>query len=252
MMYPVDNAFWTKLKDFVDYEPIECMSLELRGVLAAIGIVKGQPFAPTARQQELLLQAVHKAPRMILATRQLGRADGRNFYYDDRQWERAWAGGTAEWLQESYLDVMQRAAFFQYAYSSAPAMVMRTIGAGSKYPFTARDKEGRFLNGSNAYRLHLPAGIPAHLFWAVTAYNVVDGSMPETPQLLPSINGYNKVMKNADGSIDLFFGSSRPAAASETNWIQVIGGRDFLVALRLYGAEVAFYDQIWKPIVKLG
>jgi hypothetical protein len=254
MMYPVDNAYWTKLKAFVDHEPVGSMPLELRGVLAAIGIVKGQPFAPTARQQELLLQAVHKAPRMILATRQLGRADGRNLYYDDRQWERAWAGGTAEWLQESYLDVMQRAAFFQYAYSSAPAMVMRTIGAGSKYPFTARDKDGRFLNGSNAYGLHLPAGIPAALFWAVTAYNVVDGTMPETTQLLPSINGYNKVAKNVNGSVDLFFGSRRPAAAPETNWIQVVEGRDFLVALRLYGAEVTFYDQSWKPddLVKLG
>jgi len=113
MMYPVDNTYWSKLKAFVDEEPVECMSMELRGVLAAIGIIKGQPFSPDAREQKLLLQAVQKAPRMILATRQLRRPDGRNLYYGDRQWERAWAGGTAEWLQESYLDVMQRACFFQ-------------------------------------------------------------------------------------------------------------------------------------------
>lgn len=74
-----------------------------------------------------LQRAVETAPKMILALRQLGRPDGRNLYYDDRQWERAWAGGTAEWMQESYLDVNQRAAFFQYAYSSAPAMVMRNV-----------------------------------------------------------------------------------------------------------------------------
>jgi hypothetical protein len=253
MMYPVDATYWTKLKAFVDYEPIECMPLELRGILAAIGIVKGQPFNPDAREQKLLQTAVEKAARQILAIRMLGRPDGRNRYYDDRQWERAWAGGTAEWLQASYLDVMQRAAFFQYAYSSAPAMVMRTIGAGSKYPFTARDGQGNILNGSNAYRLHLLNGIPAALFWAVTAYNVVDGTMPETPQLIPSINGYNKVATNSDGSVDLYFGANRPADAPESNWIQVIEGRDFLVALRLYGAEVAFYDQTWKPddIVRL-
>ena len=47
MMYPVDNTYWTKLKAFVDYEPVTAIDPELRGVLASIGIVKGQPFEPT-------------------------------------------------------------------------------------------------------------------------------------------------------------------------------------------------------------
>lgn len=64
MMYPVDNAYWTKLKKFADYEPVTSIDPELRGVFASIGIVKGRPFAPTKRQQELLLKAVETAPRM--------------------------------------------------------------------------------------------------------------------------------------------------------------------------------------------
>jgi len=143
MMYPVDNAFWAKLKAFVDYEPVSAIDPELRGVLASIGIVKGQPFNPTAKQQELLKKAVEAAPRMILATRQLGRPDGRNLYYKDRQFENVWAGATSEWLQAGYVDVDQRAGYFQVAYSSAPAMVMRTLGAGSKYPVAYRDATGR-------------------------------------------------------------------------------------------------------------
>jgi Protein of unknown function (DUF1214) len=43
---------------------------------------------------------------------------------------------------------------------------------------------GEFLNGSNAYKLHLPPNPAVTLFWAVTAYNITDGTMPETPQLL--------------------------------------------------------------------
>jgi hypothetical protein len=252
MMYPVDNSYWTKLKAFVDYEPIECMPMEVRGMLAEIGIIRGKPFSPDARQQQLLQQAVQKAPRMIMARRQLGRPDGRNLYYEGRQ--TAWGGATADWYQESYLDAMQRATFFQVAYSSAPAMVMRTTGAGSKYPLTVRDKDGNFLNGANAYRLHIPPGIPAALFWAVTAYNITDGTMPETPQRLPSINGYNKVQKNSDGSIDLFFAAARPAAAPASNWIQVQDGRHFLVTLRLYGTGIEFYDQSWTPddVVRIG
>jgi hypothetical protein len=64
MMYPVDNAFWTKLKVFVDYEPVSSIDPELRGVLASIGIIKGQPFNPNAKQQALLKKAVETAPRM--------------------------------------------------------------------------------------------------------------------------------------------------------------------------------------------
>lgn len=253
MMYPIDNGYWQKLKKFVDYEPVSAIEPELRGILASIGIVKGKPFKPTQRQQELLKKAVETAPKMILAMRKMGRPDNRNLYYKDRQYERAWSGATAEFMQENYLDVDQRASFFQYAYSSAPAMVMRTIGAGSKYPVTARDKDGKILNGTHTYKLHLPAGIPAKAFWAVTLYNITDGSMPETPQLMPSTNGYEKVEKNNDGSIDLYFGPAKPEGVGEKNWIQTIEGRDFIAVIRLYGADIAFYDQTWKPddVVKL-
>jgi hypothetical protein len=247
MMYPVDNAYWTKLKTFVDYEPVSSIDPELRGVLASIGIIKGQPFNPDPKQQELLKKAVETAPKMILATRQLGRPDGRQLYYKDRQWENVWAGNTANWFQDSYLDVNQRATYFQVAYSSAPAMVMRTLNAGSKYPVATRDAKGEFLSGSNSYKLRLPPHPPAALFWAVTAYNITDGTMVEAPQLMPSINGFNKVATNSDGSIDLWFGPSKPAAAPESNWIQTVAGRNFLVALRLYGTGVEFFDQTWKP-----
>jgi hypothetical protein len=247
MMYPVDSGFWTKLKAFVDYEPVASIGPESRGVLASIGIIKGQPFNPTDKQKQELQKAVETAPKMILAMRQLGRPDHRDLYYKDRQYQNTWAGATSEWLQDNYLDVDQRASYFQIAYSSAPAMVMRTLDAGSKYPFTLRDAHGDFLNGSNTYKLHLPPDPPAKLFWAVTAYNITDGTMVEAPQLMPSINGYNKVGTNSDGSVDLWFAPDKPADVPASNWIQTVGGRNFLVALRLYGTGVEFFDQTWKP-----
>jgi hypothetical protein len=253
MMYPVDNTYWIKLKDFVDYEPVAAIAPELRGILASIGIIKGQPFQPTDQQQPLLKKAVETAPKMIMALRQLGRPDGRQLYYTDRHYQNIWAGTTSEWLQDSYLDVDERAAYFQIAYASAPAMVMRTLGAGSKYPFTTQDADGDFLNGSNTYKLHLPADPPAALFWAVTAYNITDGTMVEAPQLMPSINGYNKVATNNDRSVDLWFAPEKPADVPASNFIQTVSGRNFLVALRLYGTGVEFFDQTWKPddVVKI-
>jgi hypothetical protein len=93
----------------------------------------------------------------------------------------------------------------------------------------------------NTYGLHLPPNPPAALFWAVTAYNITDGTMVEAPQLLPSINGFNKVTTNGDGSIDLWFGPSKPASAPQSNFIRTVSGRNFLVALRLYGTGVALF-----------
>jgi hypothetical protein len=94
-----------KAEGVLDYEPVSAIDPELRCVLASIGIVKGQPFNPSKRQQELLKKAVEMAPKMILAQRQLGRPHERNLYSKDRQFENVWAGGTSEWLQDGYLDV---------------------------------------------------------------------------------------------------------------------------------------------------
>jgi hypothetical protein len=71
--------------------------------------------------------------------------------------------------------------------------------------------------------------------------------MTAAPQLMRSINGFNKVATNTDGSIDLYFGPQKPANVADSNWIQTANRRDFLVALRLYGTGVEFYDQSWKP-----
>jgi hypothetical protein len=247
MMYPVDATYFDKLKHFVDHEPVEAITPELRGVLASIGIVKGEPFQPSARQRELLEKAAVTAPKMIAARRLLGRPDGRHLYYHDRQYLNAWAGATAEFMQETYLDVDQRAVFFQIAYSSAPAMAMHSINAGSKYPFTLRDADGDLLNGSNHYMLRLPPDPPAKLFWAVTAYNTTDGTMPETDQLLPSINQFNKVEHDVDGSIRLHFGPDLPDGVPASNFIKTVPERAFLACIRFYGTATEFYDQTWKP-----
>jgi len=247
MMYPTDFSYWEKLKAFVDYEPVEAIAPEVRGILASIGIIKGVPFNPDEQARQSLTRAVETAPKMIYAARVEGRADHADRYYTDRQWLNAWAGADALFFRPTYQDIDQRASFFQYVYSSAPAMVNDIINHGSKYPGTYRDGDGDLLEGSGNYKLHLPVGIPAAAFWAVTIYNPADGTMPQTDQPFPGTNGLDKPQYNADGSIDLYFGPTKPPDINEKNWIQTLRGKAFLVCLRLYGAETAFYDQTWKP-----
>jgi hypothetical protein len=126
-------------------------------------------------------------------------------------------------------------------------MVNDTVGMGSKYPSTFKDADGDFLDGGKQYQLHLPPNIPAALYWAVTAYNPIDGTMPQTSQPFPSRNAFDNVKVNDDTSVDLYFGPTKPGAAPDENWIQTLPDHGLLVAVRLYGAEGAFYDQTWKP-----
>ncbi|SHG29723.1 DUF1254 domain-containing protein [Flavobacterium defluvii] len=247
MMYPTDFTYWEKLKEFIDFEPVGCLDPLSRGVLASIGIVKGKPFKPNDHERKILTDAVEKAEKMIYALRLNSSGLPMNSYYNDRKYLNVWGGVDADWNTPSYLSYTTRAAYFQVAYSSAPAMVVNTVGAGSKYPNAMADSNGELLNGGNNYKLHLPPNIPAKLYWAVTAYNPIDGTMPETSQPFPSRNQFDKVKTNSDGSVDLYFGPSKPSAAPQENWIQTIPNRALLVAVRLYGTGMEFYDQTWKP-----
>jgi hypothetical protein len=112
---------------------------------------------------------------------------------------------------------------------------------------TYRDADGELLDGSHHYRLRLPPDPPAKLFWAVTIYNISDGTMPETSQLLPSINQFDKVAHTDDGSIELHFGPDHPDGVAESNWIQTVPRRAFICCIRFYGTAIDFYDQTWKP-----
>ena len=71
--------------------------------------------------------------------------------------------------------------------------------------------------------------------------------MPETSQAFPGVNGYDNLRTNEDGSIDLYFGPTKPEGAPDANWIQTIDDRAFLVGLRIYGSGVEFFDQTWIP-----
>jgi hypothetical protein len=52
------------------------------------------------------------------------------------------------------------------------------------------------------------------------------------------------LQKNADGSVDLFFGPKAPAG-KETNWVPTSAGGQFEVLFRLYGPDKSFFDKKW-------
>ncbi|MGO4203451.1 DUF1214 domain-containing protein [Rhodococcus sp. TAF43] len=45
-------------------------------------------------------------------------------------------------------------------------------GLGQAYLGAYLDADGNWLDGGRAYTLHVPAGVPAKLFWSATVYDV--------------------------------------------------------------------------------
>ena len=142
----------------------------------------------------------------------------------------------------------ERASFFQAAYSSAPAMVVDAVGAGFEYPIATARRTAICPMAATVYRLHLPPGIPAkpsgdHTLQSGGRHDARNGPRPSRRATNSTTS-----RRSPDGSVELFFGPTRPAnAPPERNWIQTLPDRAFMVAIRLYGATAAFYDQSWKP-----
>jgi hypothetical protein len=55
---PSDFSFYEVLNEVVQQEPATTLDPELMGPIAAIGIVKGKPFAPDARMKKILTEAL--------------------------------------------------------------------------------------------------------------------------------------------------------------------------------------------------
>jgi hypothetical protein len=239
--------FYEDLNAVVQYEPNEAYSPEILGTLAAIGIEKGKPFAPDARMKKILTEAVAvgnaTARAIVFKSRQKDVYD-----YPNSAWFTAFIGGDYQFLsQPGVRDLDARVHFLYYATGVTPAMAMKIVGLGSQYAVAAADSEGKPLDGSKTYKIHMPPNIPAKDFWSFVVYDNQTRSMLQTDQQFPSIGSQQKgVVVNPDTSVDVWFGPSAPKG-HEANWVQTVSGKGWNVLLRLYGPGQSWFDKTWKP-----
>ena len=76
---------------------------------------------------------------------------------------------------------------FYYATGVTPAMAMKMVGVGSQYAAAFVDSEGKALDGSETYKIHLPPNIPAKNFWSFVVYDNQTRSELQTDEQFPSI-----------------------------------------------------------------
>jgi len=239
--------FFEELNEVVQHERDNFVDPEMVGLFAAIGIKKGNPFAPDARMKGILTDAVAvgnaTSRAIVFASR-----DPMQKFFPDRQWLTGFLGGyTFSDGGERKLD--GRTLFHYYATGATPAMAPPATkpGVGSAYAYTARDSRGEYLDGAKNYKVTLPGPIPAARFWSFTVYDNQTRSMLETDQISAGLDStFPNLKKDADGSATIYFGPKAPAG-QEGNWIQTMPGKGWNVILRLYGPTETWHDKTWKP-----
>jgi hypothetical protein len=170
MLFPKNGSAFDMLSGIIDHEYVDPQDMEMRGMLAAIGIVKSKPFAPDTKARTLIDLAARTAYKMGLAVSYEPQTIVPNeLWYPDRHWLNVFPGN-ATFTADTFNYIDPRNGFFTNAYSASPGMAVNIENIGAKYPAAFVDSSGAFLSGSKKYKLNLPKGIPAALFWSVTAY----------------------------------------------------------------------------------
>ncbi|QEY33284.1 DUF1254 domain-containing protein [Synechococcus sp. RSCCF101] len=246
-IHRMDEKIFDEINDVVQAEPLMGENPELLGHLAAIGIVKGQPFNPDARMKRIL-QAAAAAGSVTVKTVISKPRDQRFYWYPgESTWQTAFPGGAYTWEIDGTTLNDIRAAFHFYATGITPAMALKSVGKGSQYAFTYRDANGDPLDGSKTYRVNVPANVPAKDFWSFTLYDNQTRSMLQTDAQFPAIGSNDEdVVQNADGSYDIYFGPV-PPDGKQSNWVQTIPGKGWNTIFRLYGPLESWFDQTWRP-----
>jgi hypothetical protein len=241
--------FYEELDHVIQREPLELFEPELRGLAAAIGIRKGQKFAPDARMKAILTDAVAvgNATARSIAFR---NRDPRSAIFPDSQWKSGFIGSDYRWLDidgVSGRNKDARSNFFYLATVNTPAMAAKLPGRGSQYALSYADKAGNPFDGGKTYKLNVPANVPAKDFWSVVLYDPQTRSELQTSQPYPSKNNKrDQLALNADGSVDLYFGPNAPAG-KEANWIASVPGKGWFAIFRLYGPLEPWFDKSWRP-----
>jgi hypothetical protein len=263
---PNDFSYFEMVNELVQLEPATSLDPELLGQLAAIGIVKGKPFAPDARMRKILTDAAA-----------VGNAAGRALnwraseypgwaYYPGSMWANMlWQGGydfqtpppmvTKEGIKPlpptGARTLDSRTAFY-YGYTmDSPGMIMRLPNVGSQYLMGFTDAAKNPFDGAKTYRVTLPPNIPAAKFWSFTVYDNQTRSMLQTPQRFPRAGSQTypspAAVANTDGSTTIYFAPSKPADAKDGNWIQTMPGKGWFILLRLYSPLESFFTKTWRP-----
>jgi hypothetical protein len=238
---PYDVRFFQSLDRIVQTEPWLPRDKVMIDMLKSIGIEKGKPFNPDPKPQDIL----NAAAREALAWFDTRYEAGFPRFYEGRQWAFPGLPEMAETMGSFYekpdayaVDARALSEYFSYS-------TLKHLGAGQYYLMAAKDKDGRALDGASNYRLNVPANAPIRQYWSATAYDRATHALIRNLPRSSRSSQNPDLQKNADGSVDIYFGPKAPAG-KQSNWVPASAKGQFEVLFRFYGPEQALFEKTWK------
>ncbi|WP_413561037.1 DUF1254 domain-containing protein [Bdellovibrio sp. HCB209] len=109
------------------------------------------------------------------------------------------------------------------------------------------DGRGERLNGSFKYVLKFPKGTtpPVKGFWSLSLYNTRKFFAANSANKF-AIHSRDELVKNPDGSIEIYIQSISPGKKLESNWLPSPTGEDFSLVTRFYWPKPSVLDGSWK------
>jgi hypothetical protein len=236
---PYDVRFFQSLHRVVQNEPWLQRDRAMIDPLKSIGIEKGKPFNPDAKTQDILNAAAREAKAWL---EQRYETDLPPFYPGSR-WrtpitpELAQEQANAFTNPDSY-PIDGRGLAYTYGYIG-----IKRLGTAQYYLMSIKDKDGKDFDGASNYRLTVPPNAPVKQYWSATVYDrATHALIRDVPR---ASRASHNSQKNADGSVDIYFGPKAPEG-KESNWVPTSAKGHFEVLFRLYGPEKALFDKTWK------
>jgi hypothetical protein len=235
-----DENFFVSLNRMVQEEPVHEHDLVAMGMLQSIGIEKGKEFKSDDATQRILKAAAQEQLAIFVQ----GMKTFGSRWWSDRTWALPDTRGVKtnfSYVTDAAVDVDAR-GLSNFAAFGFP----KRVGQGGSIVYLVAFRDGRSepISGEHTYKLHVPANVPARQYWSVIAYDsLTNAFIRESPVV--GLDSYSKTMKkNADGSVDIYFGPKAPAG-QEANWVYTAPGRAWFAGFRLYDPDKPFFDKAW-------
>jgi len=239
---PRGMEYWERLNDVIQKEPIATRDIFYHAMMRSLGIEKGKPFKPDARQKKILTEAA-------LVGEAMAKANSADRRFADVKYRAA-----AHWDFALQLDaddpenfwnlIDERASWFYEAVGAGPSMAPKHPGPSSAYLSAYKDKNGEWLDGGISYRLHVPPDPPVKLFWSVTLYDIDTRALILNDDKIADRSSRMDLKKNEDGSVDIYCGPNAPVGY-EKNWIPTVPCKNWFAYFRFYQPTETYFERSW-------